>query len=341
MTRGAPWTVVDAGGTTSVVRSRRGRTEHPSVNPASVGEHVAAARMRALFADIADAASSDGPAWFATAGLDPAAPGEELGRIQAGAAAVRFRGSVVVSSDIVALLLVGLLGDIGNGRLARRAADAGAVAVVSGTGSGVRAGRLDAPPVTVGSQEYLASDEGSAFALAQDGLRAAVRAWDGRGPTSVLAERFEQRTGRPLSRLVRDLARTPFPKAAVAALADVVTGAWQDGDAVAGRVVEQALEDLETAALAGVRRAALRRGWRAVLSGGVFSGSTVMRDSFGDRLSAAGAAESMTVLDPAECVFRSLGTAVDPVPRSWLGAAVWELDPAAWLGDLQTTRRSG
>jgi N-acetylglucosamine kinase-like BadF-type ATPase len=341
MTAGALWTVVDAGGTTSVVQSRQGRTEHPSVNPASVGGHVAAAGMRALFAHIARTAPSDGPAWFATAGLDPAAPGEELSRIQDGAAAVRFRGSVVVSSDIVALLLVGLLGGTGNGRLAGRAADTGAVAVVAGTGSGVRAGQLNAPPVTIGSQEYLASDEGSAFTLAQDGLRAAVRARDGRGPASVLAERFERRTGRPLDRLARDLARTPFPKAAVAALADVVTGAWQDGDAVAGDVVEQALEDLETAALAGVRRAALRRGWRAVLSGGVFSGSGAMRDAFGDRLSAAGAAELMTVADPAESVFRSLSTAVDPVPRSWLGAAVWVLDPAAWLGDPPTAGRSG
>jgi len=340
MTRGAPWTVVDAGGTASVVRGRRGRAEHPSVNPASVGEHAAAAGMRALFADIARAAPGNGPTWFATAGLDPATPGEELGRIQAGAAAVRFGGSVAVSSDIVALLLVGLLGT-GDGRLPRRAADAGAVAVVSGTGSGVRAGGLDAPPVTIGSQEYLASDEGSAFALAQDGLRAAVRAKDGRDPASMLTERFEQRTGRPLDRLARDLARTPYPKTAVAALADVVTGAWQDGDAAAGDVVERALEDLETAALAGVRQAGLQPGWRAVLAGGVFSGSAAMRDAFGRRLTAAGAAESMTVLDPAESVFRSLSTAADPIPRSWLGSAVWVLDPAAWLGDLPTAGRGG
>ena len=289
--------------------------------------------MRTLFADIAQMAPDDGSAWFATASLDPGAPGEELGRVRAGAAAVRFRGSVVVSSNVVALLLVGLLGGTGNGRLARR----GAVAVVSGTGSGVRAGRLDAPPVTIGSQEYLASDEGSAFTLAQNGLRAAVRVRDGRGPASALAERFEQRTGRPLDRLARDLARTPFPKTAVAALADVVTGAWQDGDAVAGSIVEQALEDLETAALAGVRRAALRPGWRAVLAGGVFSGSPAMREAFGNRLTGAGAAESMTVLDPAESVFWSLGTAVHPVPRSWLGSAVWVLDPTAWLSGPPAT----
>ena len=337
MISGAPWTVVDAGGTTSVVWSRRGRAEHPSVNPASAGEHLAATRMQALFADIARAARSDQPIWFATAGLDPAAPGEELDRIQAAADAVRFRGLVVVSSDIIALLLTGLLGGTGNERRTWPTADAGAVAVVSGTGSGIRAGRLDAPPVTIGSQEYLASDEGSAFTLAQDGLRAAVRARDGRGQATVLAERFERRTGRSLGRLARDLARTPFPKTAVAALADVVTGAWQDGDAVAGRVVEQALEDLETAALTGAGRAELRRGWRAVLSGGVFSGSAAMRDALSDRLVAAGAGESMTVLDPAESMFRSLGTGADPVPRSWLGTVVWELGSAA----LPTRRRAG
>ena len=339
MTGAAPWTVVDAGGTVSVVRGRQGRAEHPSVNPASAGGPVAAARMRALFADIARTAPAGGRAWFATAGLDPGAPDEELGRVRA-AAAGYFRGPVIVSSDVVALLLAGLLGCAGNGGPARRAADAGAVAVVSGTGSGVRAGRLDSPPVTIGSQEYLASDEGSAFALAQDGLRAAVRAGDGRGPMSVLGVRFEQRTGSPPDRLARDLARTPFPKTAVAALADVVTHAWQDGDAVAGNIVERALDELETAVLAGVRRAALRPGWRAVLAGGVFSGSAAMREVFGHRLTAVGAAEAMTVLDPAESVFRSLGTAADPVPRSWLGSAVWALEPAARLGELPPTRRS-
>ena len=340
MTGGAPWTVVDAGGTISVVRSRQGRAEHPSVNPASAGEPVAAARMRALFADIARTAPTGGRAWFATAGLDPRAPEEELGRVRAGAAAAHFGGPVIVSSDVVALLLVGLLGCAGNGGPAPRAADAGAVAVVSGTGSGVRASRLDAPPITIGSQEYLASDEGSAFALAQDGLRAAVRAEDGRGPMSALGERFEQRTGSPLDRLARDLARTPFPKTAVAALADVVTHAWEDGDAVAGNIVERALDDLETAVRAGVRRAALRPGWRAVLAGGVFSGSAAMREAFGHRLTAVGAAEAMTVPDPAESMFRSLGTAANPVPLSWLGSAAWVLEPAAWLCDLPPTRRS-
>ena len=52
MTGAASWTVVDAGGTTSVVVGREGRADHPSVNPASVGDVAAAATMEALFADI-------------------------------------------------------------------------------------------------------------------------------------------------------------------------------------------------------------------------------------------------------------------------------------------------
>ena len=340
MTGAASWTVVDAGGTTSVVVGREGRADHPSVNPASVGDVAAAATMEALFADVAEATPTGGGAWFATAGLDPAAPDDQLGRVRAGAAAVRFRGPVVVSSDIVGLLLVGLLGRAGSGGHAGRAQQVGAVAVVSGTGSGVRAGRLDAPPVTIGSREYLASDEGSAFALAQDGLRAAVRADDGRGPASTLGERFEHRTGRQLDRLARDLAHTPFPKTAVAALADVVTEAWEAGDAVAGTVVERALCELQTAVLAGVRRAALQPGWRAVLAGGVFSGSAPLRAAFSNRLAAAGAAESMPVPEPAESLFGSLTAAADPVPDSWLGSAVWVLDPTAWHSNLPPARRS-
>ena len=333
------WTVIDAGGTSSVVVSQRGRSRHPSVNPASVGEAVAASTLKALFAEVAERTPIGGRIWFATAGLDPAAPEQELHRVETAAASAGVRVPVVVSSDIVALLLIGLLG---RHRPAGAVLDrpAGAVAVVCGTGSGVRAGRLDAAPVTVGSQEYLASDEGSAFALGQDGLRAAVRAEDGRGPASTLAKRLEHRTGRPLSLLARDLARTPYPKTAVAALAEVVTEAWQDGDPVAAGVVEQALGDLRTAVLAGVRRAGLPPGWCAVLAGGVFTGCAALRMAFSDRLAAVGAGCSVPVPDPAASLFESLAELTeltdpveltdpaDPVPASWLGSAVWVLEPA-------------
>jgi len=324
MSGAVSWTVVDAGGTTSVVVGHAGRVEHPSVNPASVGDVVASETMGAVFADVAQVTPPGGGVWFATAGLDPTAPNEELGRVRAGAAAVRFEGPVVISSDIEALLLVGLLGWPWNGGYAQWGA--GAVAVVSGTGSGVRAGRLDAAPVTVGSREYLASDEGSAFALAQDGLRAAVRAADGRGPASTLGERFTHRTGRPLDRLARDLARTQFPKSAVAALADVVVGAWQAGDAVAGCIVDRALDELQVAVQAGVRRAGLASGWRAVLAGGVFAGCARLSVAFGERLAAVGAADTILVSDPALSLFAALTAVADPVPGSWLGSAAWVLD---------------
>ena len=323
MSGAASWTVVDAGGTTSVVAGHAGRVEHPSVNPASVGDAVAARTMEALFADVAAVTPPGGGVWFATAGLDPTAPDEELDRVRAAAAAVRFGGPVVVSSDIEALLLVGLLASGGRARWG-----AGAVAVVSGTGSGVRAGRLDGIPVTVGSREYLASDEGSAFAVAQDGLRAAVRAADGRGPASTLGDRFARRTGLPLDALVRDLARTPFPKTAVAALADVVIGSWQAGDAVAGRVVDRALDELQDAVQAGVRRAGLPSGWRAVLAGGVLTACAPLRAAFRDRLVAMGAADATPVSDPAVSLYTALTAVTDPVPGSWLGSAAWVLDLA-------------
>jgi N-acetylglucosamine kinase-like BadF-type ATPase len=320
MDRATGWTVIDAGGSGSVLAGRHGRSRYPSVNPASVGTVTAGNTLTALFAEVAASTPPGCGVWFASAGLDPAAPQEELGRVQAAAAAARLEGPVVVSSDIVALLLIGL--HAGAGRTS------GAVAVVSGTGSGVRAGRLDAAPVSVGSQEYLASDEGSAFAIAQDGLRAAVRAGDGRGPASILGQRFAARAGMPLHRLARDLAGIPFPKTAVAALADVVTQAWQDGDPVAAGVIEQALHDLQVAVLAGVRRAALRPGWRAVLAGGVLAGSPSLRTTLADRLAAVGAADSIAVSDPATSMVEALAGLAGPVPDSWLGSVAWTLDPA-------------
>jgi hypothetical protein len=65
-----------------------------------------------------------------------------------------------------------------------------------------------------------------------------------------------------------------------------------------------------------------------VLAGGVFAGCAALRAAFSDRLAAAGAAASIPVLDPAGSLFQSLAGTSDPVPGSWLGSAVWTLEPA-------------
>lgn len=312
------WTVVDAGGTTTVVCGPGTRTEHGPVTPASVGHAAADDQLHAIFSAGADE-DAGRSWWFATAALDPSAPATEVQRIARVAARARLRKPVIVTDDVSTLLLLGTHPGDGAGT--------GAVAVVSGTGSGIRAGHSDRVPISVGSQEYLASDEGSAFALGRSGLRAAVRARDGRAPDTALLERLEARAGGTVEQLARRVAAAAFPKATVAALADVITQAWSDGDLVAGQIVERAVDELAHCAFTGARRAGLGPGWRPVLAGGVFRGCPAYAAALAGRLVQRGALPARVVADPSSEFASWLKDQADPVPNLWAGKALWIVGP--------------
>lgn len=301
---------VDAGGSRAELAWAGGRRRFGPVHPASTADRVADERLRELLAAVRDAAAG-GPAllWLATASLDPEGPAPELARVRAAAHAVGLSATLMVSNDAVPLLL-------GPGD---------AVAVVCGTGSGVLAAGAGDPPVRVGGREYLASDEGSAFDLGVGGLRAAVRAADGRGPATSLGRLLEDRTGTPLDRLTRDLAARPYPKPAVAALAPVVTTAWLDGDPVAADLVAAAVAALAEAVQAGRDRAGLAPGWTLVGAGGVFAGCPPLLELLAAQARGIGAAEVRLVAEPAAAL---LGRLVPdrPVPASWFGRCAWRLD---------------
>ncbi|MBC3841375.1 hypothetical protein GXW82_16910 [Streptacidiphilus sp. 4-A2] len=171
-----------------------------SVNHASVGGPAADSALSGLLRAVAGRV---GPApsagWLATATLRADAPQPELDRLARLAERAGLRGTLVVSRDIVPLLLAPPLGGRG-------------VAVVCGTGSGFLAGDGARPPTSIGGCEYLGSDEGSAFALGLEGLRAAVRGADGRGRPTALGRALAGHAGAPVRELARRLAAEPFPR---------------------------------------------------------------------------------------------------------------------------------
>jgi N-acetylglucosamine kinase-like BadF-type ATPase len=269
---------VDAGGShTDLVIADRGRWHHerfPSANPASVGAASANAVWRRILSAIH--VRLDGhvvSAWIGTAAFGPAGTWPALEELQSLGSRLGLRGDVFVCNDLLPLLLAPPLGGIG-------------VVLAVGTGTGCWAADGHAI-ATVGGMEYLASDEGSAWQLGLDGLRAATKAADGRGPATSLSRHLATAGGEGVAALARRLAATPYPKASVAALAPAVFDAWLDGDGVAGKVVDVALGELVLAAAGASRSVALDRA-KVLLSGGVLRGCPPFADALSERLRGAG-----------------------------------------------------
>ncbi|WP_285634647.1 TIM barrel protein [Actinoallomurus iriomotensis] len=318
----ALWAVDAGGSTTTAVLPGAGEVRtYGSVNPASVGAGPAARTLRDLFGDVAAALDGrDGTGWIATAAVDLDVGADEPLRLRDLARAAGVRGRLLVSNDCVPWLVAPPLSGRG-------------VVLVCGTGSGFAAADGADALCRVGGCEYLGSDEGSAFTLGLDGLRAAVRAVDGRGSATAIAARLTGLAGgRSPVELARALAAEAFPKAAVAALAPAVCDAWLDGDAVAASLVSAAVGELVLGVRAARDRAGLTGAWSVAAGGGVLRGCPPFLAELDRRLcTEAGAAEVVPVDRPAEAVYAALRSLarddgeVRP-PASAVGHAVRSLD---------------
>ena len=128
----------------------------------------------------------------------------------------------------------------GPGSSGRGSVSAPGILCVVGTGSSVRAVGPRGEVVQVGGWGQLLGDEGSGYQIGLDGLRAVMRASDGREPRTSLSAVLLEAAGVGAPRgLVGWAARAS--KGEVAALSVVVAGEARTGDPVAARVIHGAL----------------------------------------------------------------------------------------------------
>lgn len=333
---GRPLYSIDAGGSGTSVRAWNGeRWSLPSVNPSSVGQDSSDQRLAGLFCRIrahaaqASNRTGDGcprPAvWLASASVDPATVAVELRRCATAARAAGLCAELVVTNDVTPLLLGAPPG-------------AGHVVTVCGTGTAFLATNGRSAPVRVGGCEYLGSDEGSAFDLGLRGLRAAVCGLDGRGRRTALSDLLAAQAGVPVPELARGLARMPFPKAAVAALAPIVLRAWLSADAAAADVVDAVIAELVTGIRAARDAAALASGWRLSVAGGVVTGCPEFFRKLAAAATGLGAGKVALVNEPAAVLLAALApfAVADPMKLSdpRIDGGTWYLDLANRTSDL-------
>lgn len=238
---------VDGGGTKTrvlVVSADgicRGSALAGASNPNSVGEAAALANLRRALIEAAE-----------SAGIEP--------RFEAG-----FFGISGVNDSVAARYLhekIAAIDGISQNRFLVEndtrslcAATFGmhsGVVLIAGTGSKCYGRTEDGREWETGGYDFHVSDEASAFDLARRGLTAAVRAADGRGEPTLLKELLFRElkiseTGQISQRLHQDSLKNPgkpMSKDEIAALALFVDEAYLAGDAVAGRILESATDDL-------------------------------------------------------------------------------------------------
>ncbi len=128
------------------------------------------------------------------------------------------------------------------------------VIVIAGTGS-ISYGRNAAGQTArAGGWGYAFGDEGGAFDIVRQALRAVLRHAEGWGPPTTLANALLAATGAPDANALLHLCYTDaYPRERVAALAHLVDEAARSGDPVAGDIVSAAAQALAILA-AAVRR---------------------------------------------------------------------------------------
>jgi len=259
---------VDSGGTKTVawLASQDAALEAPPLgegiagpgNPRAVGFSAAQSEiLRAVqlaFAAVGQPARPVAAACLALAGAGRPAEQDVMLRW---AASVRLAERVMVTDDAEPVLAAGVREGWG-------------VALLCGTGSLAWGRNVRGEMARVGGWGYLLGDEGSGYQLACQGLRAALRAADGRSePTSLSALLLNELGAASPEQLVERVYGGPMTRRELAALARVVLAAAEH-DGAARQIVEEGAAAVAEMVAALVRRLALVPGdYPLAMAGGL------------------------------------------------------------------------
>ncbi len=230
--------------------------------------------------------STLGAACLGLAGIDRQ---EGLEVIHGWAARVALADTVKVANDATLLLAAGT-------------PDGWGLAVIAGTGSIAFVKTKDGKLGRCGGWGYLLGDEGSAYQLAINGLRAACRAHDQCGKTTSLVDTFLKKMNVDTPpELIPAVYRGPWDRTAIAGLAPLILDAAAVGDEVAMEIVTREANALAITAATAAKNSKLdAKPIPIALAGGLLLGSHVFREQFLLSLRSLGitADPIMSVSDP-------------------------------------------
>lgn len=235
---------VDGGqsSTTALIGDQSGRVLGAGTGGPS--NHVGAAEGREKFTRAIDGCVSEA---CRQAGLDPAA-------VRFEAACLGFSGGPADKESILhQLLKTGRLLVTTDALIALSGATAGepGIITIAGTGSIAFGRNAAGRTARAGGWGYLFGDEGGAFHIVRQALRAALRHEEGWGPPTALHHALLQATGAASANdLLHRFYTTDFPRPRIASCAQLVDEVAQRGDAAALEVLHNAAYQLTALTLA-------------------------------------------------------------------------------------------
>ncbi len=177
---------------------------------------------------------------------------------------VGLAARVIVTHDARPLIAAGTPNDCG-------------VALIAGTGSFAYCRTAEGVEDRCGGWGYLYGDEGSGYAIAAAGLRAAVRAADGRGEPTDLLTAFGHWLDEPTATAWLPRLRTWNPEQ-LAGGAKVVLEVAARGDAVANALIDRAADHLARHLKALWDRRFAGKPVNLALTGGLLIGDPTLRE---------------------------------------------------------------
>lgn len=177
--------------------------------------------------------------------------------------------------------------------------DGHGIALVAGTGSLAYGRTPDGRTARSGGFGYLLGDEGSGYHIALEGLRAALKAVDGRGPATSMSRGFQNRLQvSSTAHFIHRFYEQAEDRTWIAGMASVVLAAAQAGDETATEIVEQNIIDLATmVATVGVQlMGSAPKGYPLAIAGGLIVNSPYLRVGVLKRLEEGGLSPSKVVI---------------------------------------------
>jgi N-acetylglucosamine kinase-like BadF-type ATPase len=192
------------------------------------------------------------------------------------------------------------------------------IVVIAGTGS-LAFGRNSAGETArAGGWGYIFGDEGSAFDIARQGLRAALREHEGWGPRTALTPALVAATGAAEPNQMLHLFYTPdWPRPRVAELAQVVGRIAEEGDPVAREILRNSARQLADLVRA-VRRQLFsdEEPARVSWTGGVFT-NPILSELFRESIAPNGNADGHN-----QCVAPRHSAAIGALLVAWRAAGI-------------------
>ncbi|HYW44381.1 MAG TPA: BadF/BadG/BcrA/BcrD ATPase family protein [Bryobacteraceae bacterium] len=162
--------------------------------------------------------------------------------------------------------------------LAGATASGQGIIAIAGTGSIAFGRNSSGNTARAGGWGYIFGDEGGAFDIARQALRAALRMEEGWGPATALRHVLLAATGtRDANQTLHAFYTPEWPRSRVATLAPLVEAAALNGDAVASEILNRAAQELAVL-VAAVRAQLWKPGDEAEVAyvGGVFQSRIVL-----------------------------------------------------------------